>query len=255
LEQDEMKLSRGKPLLSESLEDYLETIYKLVRDRKVARVKEIAQARGVKMASVSTAMHRLSEMGFIHYNQREFIELTPEGEEMARRTMSRHELLVRFFSEILTVSLENAERDACSVEHALSDESVDRMVRFFEFLKRCPKGDNDFLESFHNCSVINPELPPCKHNCPLCGPPGTARSKMKPLTHKLSELNAGESATIVQVQAQGAIRQRLIDMGMLPNTVVEVERKAPGGNPIWIKIKGFQLLLRREEAAGVTVVL
>jgi DtxR family Mn-dependent transcriptional regulator len=250
-----MKLRRAKPMLSESLEDYLETIYLLIRDRKVARVKEIAKARGVRMASVTTAMHRLSEMGLINYNQREFIELTEEGEGMARRTMARHDLLVRFFTEVLHVSNEKAESDACAVEHYLSDEAVDHIVRLFEFLTRCPRGEKgrtDFIDSFHNCSVINPEVEPCVKDCPVCGNDKKARRGRK-LTRKLSELKPGESATIVQVQARGAVRQRLIDMGMLPDTLVEVERKAPGGNPIWIKLKGFQLSLRREEAAGVTV--
>jgi len=58
---------------------------------------------------------------------------------------------------------------------------------------------------------------------------------------------------IVQITGKGAIRQRLIDMGMLPNTHVFVERKAPGGNPIWIRLKGFQLSLRKEEARGIDV--
>lgn len=248
-----MKMQQRREGLSESLEDYLETIYNLVRDRKVARVKEIAKDRGVKMASVTTAMHRLSEMGFIQYKQREFIELTPEGEEMARRTMARHDLLVRFFTEILQVSLERAVSDACAVEHALSYESVDRIVRLFEFMTCCPKGKNDFLKNFHQCSLIHPELPPCERDCELCKP-RHGWNRGGGLRRRLSDLLPGETATIVQVQAPNAIRKRLIDMGMLPNTRIEVERKAPGGNPIWIKLKGFQLSLRREEAAGVKVI-
>jgi len=242
-----------KPKLTESLEDYLETIYNLIRNQKVARVKEIAKARNVRMASVTTAMHRLSEMGLVDYNQREFIQLTKEGEEAARRIITRHELLVRFFSEFLKVSKGHADLDACAVEHHLSDESVDRMVRFFEFLVCCPKGDKDFLHKYHNCSKVNPEIKSCKKGCEVCTV-SKSSSSMKVLRTRLSDLQPGESATIVQINARGAVRQRLIDMGMLPNTKVDVERKAPGGNPIWIKLKGFQLSLRREEAAGVTVV-
>jgi len=81
-------------LLTRSLEDYLETIYILIRDRKVARVKDIAAARDVKMSSVTPAMHRLDDLGYIVYRQREFIELTEKGEKLARKTMARHDLLV-----------------------------------------------------------------------------------------------------------------------------------------------------------------
>ena len=162
-------------------------------------------------------------------------------------------LLVRFFREILHVSPRRAEEDACAVEHSLSDESVDRMVRFFEFLTRCPVGQGDFIKTFHRCSIVNPEVPPCLEECPLEGRGEGESGAREGNVRKLSELEAGEDAVVLQVEARGAVRQRLIDMGMLPNTRVEVERKAPGGNPIWIRMKGFQLSLRNEEAACVTV--
>ena len=87
--------------LSSSLEDYLETVFELVRDRKVARVKDIAKARGVRAASVTPAMHRLAHLGLIDYAEREYIVLTPAGEKMARRVYARHRVLQRFFREVL----------------------------------------------------------------------------------------------------------------------------------------------------------
>ena len=236
--------------LTGTLEDYLETIYLLVGDRKVARVKDIAEARQVRMASVTPAMKRLAELGFVLYRQREFIELTPAGERAARRTMARHDLLRRFFREFLQVSEECAERDACAVEHHLSDESMERLVRFFEFMRRCPQWSRRFLEGFHNCSVVNPEVAECPAECGLKR--GRGREEIHPV--KLSEVEDGGEGTVVQVSAAGAVRQRLIDMGLLPGTKVVMERKGPGGNPVWIRLKGFQLSLRRGEAAGVEVV-
>jgi DtxR family transcriptional regulator, Mn-dependent transcriptional regulator len=237
--------------LTGSLEDYLETIYLLIRDRKVARVKEIAEARTVKMSSVTPAMRRLDEMGLINYRQREFIELTPRGEKLARKTIARHDLLVRFFHNILRVSPKNAERDACSVEHILSDETTEKLVRFFEFLRCCPRTSAHFLETFHGCSVINPEVPECTEKCALHGRRSRARTRQG--ITSLDKLEPGSECTIVQITAKGAVRQRLIDMGMIPNTRVVLERKALGGNPIWIRLKGFQLSLRKEEAARVDV--
>jgi DtxR family Mn-dependent transcriptional regulator len=238
--------------LTKSLEDYLETIYLLVRDRKVARVKDIAQERDVRMSSVTPAMHRLADLGYIKYRQREFIELTAKGERTARKTMARHELLVRFFRDVLKVTFENAEKDACSIEHLLSDETTEKMVRFFEFLRRCPRSSQDFLKTFHGCSMIHPEVPECGEHCEFKGRPEAERAR-RGIT-SLDRIEPGGECVIVQVTAKGAVRQRLIDMGMLPNTPVVVERKALGGNPIWIRLKGFQLSLRREEAAGVDVV-
>ena len=52
----------------------------------------------------------------------------------------------------------------------------------------------------------------------------------------------------------GAIRQRLLDMGILPDTRIEVERVAPSGDPIWIRLQGFQMALRRVEAESIAIV-
>ncbi len=101
-----MELARPTPKasMSEPLEDYLETIYLLVQEHGFARVKEIAKARGVKAATVSIALRKLSEAGFVNYVRREYIGLTERGEEAARRVLTRHRLLTRFFSEVLGMS-------------------------------------------------------------------------------------------------------------------------------------------------------
>ena len=84
--------------LTSSLEDYLETIYLLQRGAsQEARVRDIAAARSVKASSVSPALKRLSEMGFLQYEQRESIRLTEEGKVAARRVYARHVLLFQFF--------------------------------------------------------------------------------------------------------------------------------------------------------------
>ncbi len=67
------------------------------------------------------------------------------------------------------------------------------------------------------------------------------------------ELEPGSEGKVTQVNAYGAIRQRLLDMGILPDARVEVERVAPSGEPIWIRLHGTQLALRRQEAQAVMV--
>ena len=71
---------------------------------------------------------------------------------------------------------------------------------------------------------------------------------------KVSELHPGDRARVAHVNGKGAIRQRLLDMGILPNVSIEMERVAPGGDPLWIKLHGFQLSLRRAEADAVMVI-
>src|SRR3989339_987168 len=120
--------------MSSPLEDYLETIYLLVQEHGFARVKDIAKARDVKAATVSIALRKLAEGEFVNYERREYIGLTQKGEEAARRILTRHRLLTRFFEEVLKMSRHAAGEQACAMEHSLTDEAMDRMVRFFEFL-------------------------------------------------------------------------------------------------------------------------
>ena len=235
--------------LTSALEDYLETIYQLVRTNKLARVKDIASARGVRSASVTPAMKRLSEMGLVRYEQREYIDLTPEGEEAARRILARHQLLTRFFTQFLRMSPNQSEQDACSMEHSLSSEGMSKMVRLFEFLDNCPQG-NQFLEQFHTCPLVQEEHTECPDSCEHKGDAADRQGE----GHKnlsLDKLRSGEEGTVNQVGGHGAIRQRILDMGILPGVTVRVERVAPTGDPIWIRVQGFQLSLRKQEAHSI----
>ena len=70
-------------------------------------------------------------------------------------------------------------------------------------------------------------------------------------SRSILDLKKGERSSIAQVQGTGSIRQRLMDMGLMPKQLVELTRIAPGGAPLWIQIGSSHLALRREEAAMV----
>ncbi len=69
---------------------------------------------------------------------------------------------------------------------------------------------------------------------------------------KLSELNKGDRGKVVNI-GSGSVRQRLMDMGLIAGSEVELQRIAPLGDPIEIKVKGYNLSLRKEEAANIMV--
>ena len=69
----------------------------------------------------------------------------------------------------------------------------------------------------------------------------------------LSQLKIGEKATVVVVHGEGAVRRRLFDMGITPGAEVYLRKKAPLGDPIEIAIRGYELTLRKSEAAQVEV--
>ena len=250
-------------VLTQTLEDYLESIHMLVREGTVARVRDIAKARGVKTGSVIPALRRLRDAGLIDYRQREYVSLTPTGEEAARRVYSRHQVLSRFFRDVLHMPPELADQDACAMEHGLSDEGMDRLVRLFEFLGACPNGEPGFLEAFHRCSLAQDSPNLAAHCTKACHehrhrPTDTPSqgehddSSLQPIK-RVSELEPGQSGTVTQVRARGGVRQRLLDMGVLPDAPVEMIRVAPAGDPIWIRLEGSQLALRQSEAEAILV--
>ena len=69
----------------------------------------------------------------------------------------------------------------------------------------------------------------------------------------LDKLAIGQSAKIVAVGGEGSLRNRLIDMGLIPNTTVMLRKVAPMGDPIEIRLRGYELTLRKEDASVITV--
>ena len=69
----------------------------------------------------------------------------------------------------------------------------------------------------------------------------------------LNELNIGESAVIQVVGGEGALRCRLLDMGLIPRTIVTLQKRAPMGDPLEIHVRGYELTLRAEDAKKIEV--
>lgn len=108
--------------LLESSEDYLEQILILKNKKGCIRSIDIVESMNFSKPSVSIAMKKLRENGYIEIDSKGFISLTPLGEEAAKKTYERHVVLSSFFEKI-GVSEANALKDACRVEHDLSDET------------------------------------------------------------------------------------------------------------------------------------
>lgn len=246
-----MPAEKQAQVLTGALEDYLETVYELVRDKRFARIKDIAKARGVKSGSVSPAMRRLSDMGLVNYLEREYIDLTPEGERLARRVYAKHQVLTRFFADVLAMDRTAAVADACAMEHNLSDEGMEHLVRFFEFLEGCPEGVQ-FLNRFHNCSLVHPDRAACGLPCPRREE--TANSKNGRIK-ALSKLNPGDAGRVFQIVGTGAIRKTLLEKGFVPDALVSLEKRSPRKQKLVVDIDGYHITLTLKEAAAVIVVV
>ena len=115
--------------MTQSLEDYLEAIYMIVRDGRLACVRDVAHHLNVKMPSVVKAIHELKKLGLVTQEPYSPIELTAKGKRVAGVVLNRHTLLRKFLIK-LGVSRKNADKDACLMEHILSAETLDK-IKFY----------------------------------------------------------------------------------------------------------------------------
>lgn len=129
-----------KPLTA-TMEDYLEAIFDLDKDKRVVRVRDIAKRMDVKMPTVTSALKTLNSKGLVHYEKYEYVELTPEGSAVGGEMHRRHKLLLTFLTDILKVDYETANEEACKMEHALSAATLERLADFMAFLQERPPVD------------------------------------------------------------------------------------------------------------------
>ncbi len=113
--------------LHESGEDYLETIYLLHRKHACVRSVDIANELGYTKASISRAMRILREEGLITVAEDGDVRLTKAGQKKAVEVYERHTLITDFFEQFLGVNAVTAEKDACKIEHVISEETYLRL--------------------------------------------------------------------------------------------------------------------------------
>lgn len=116
--------------LTFAMENYLEAIYELTTDATGARISDIAERLGVTKASANSAMSTLSEKGLIINEKYKEIFLTPSGREFAEFTSKKHQVIEQFLTQILKVDTAIADRDACAIEHVISNDSIHAMQEF-----------------------------------------------------------------------------------------------------------------------------
>ncbi len=234
--------------ITHSMEDYLRTVGILARGSAPVRVAEIARIRGVSMASVCEALNRLDRDGLVVYSKgvSGTITLTTEGARIARKLSSTHDFILGFLRDLLGVNPEDAEKDACALEHELSPDTLSHLVAFSQFADSRVCGGEKLSEIYRRSEPLGGEgvgFARGRHGGRnlSAGGPG------------LSEVPEGGRARVVHLHASCPIRRRLADMGILPGVEVEMVRKAPLGGPVEIALDGFSLSLRRSEARAVEV--
>jgi DtxR family transcriptional regulator, Mn-dependent transcriptional regulator len=152
-----------KPITS-TMEDYLEAIFDLDRNKKVVRVKDIAKKMDVKMPTVTSMLRTLNDRGLVNYEKYEYVELTDSGADVGREIRRRHQVFFRFLTDILKIDLKTADEEACKMEHTLSLATLESLTDFMEFIQACPRAGDSWLHFFEEFRKVG-HIP---ENCKSC---------------------------------------------------------------------------------------
>lgn len=241
--------------LSSNMEDYLEAIFLLIRENAVARSKDIARILKVNRSSVTGALKALAGRGLVNYAPYGYITLTNQGTEIASRVLRRHEALRDFFVKVLSVPEQDADEAACRMEHGISKLIVDRLIEFAEFTETCPRAGSKWIRGFgYQCQSASKEkCEQCISECLTDVKNSKEEGVQNSMIITVDKLNPGEKGKIKKLAGYGAVKKRIRDMGVTTDSLIEVVRVAPMGDPIDIKVRGYHLSLRKEDAANISV--
>jgi DtxR family Mn-dependent transcriptional regulator len=258
IQQESAAMPKSKRL-SASMEDYLEAIYHIVSEKKAARAKDIAVRMAVNSASVTGALRLLADKGHINYAPYDVITLTPEGEILARDIVRRHEILKDFFTKILDVNEQEAEDNACKLEHAISPLIIDRLVRFVEFIQVCPRGGEEWIGGFRQFCEKDDTLSGCEDAISRCL--DDLKKRQKQFQHAkrevitLESLESGQVARLIRVKGKGTLVEKLKELDITPGSIIELEDVETTADSINIKVRGYHLSLRRDDFSKIELEL
>ncbi len=151
--------------LSSSLEDYLEAIYNVIKVKTAARATDIAKKLNVANSSVTNALQILVNRGLVNHAPYDIITLTPKGRKIAKQIAWKHEVFRDFFTTVLAIDHDTANKCACSIEHIIPDLVVERFVQYLDFERRCKYGGKRWVDGF---GFMRNEIPDEKDPCEIC---------------------------------------------------------------------------------------
>jgi len=126
------------------VDDYLEVVYDLIRQKGYARPSDIAERLGVRTASVTGMLQRLHHMGLIVYERYRGLTLTPDGQRRAKTIQQTHRTILKFLN-VFGIEEEIAKEDAEGIEHHLHKATIERIASFVDFVDKHPEWFRTFI--------------------------------------------------------------------------------------------------------------
>ncbi|MGA9351236.1 MAG: metal-dependent transcriptional regulator [Anaerolineae bacterium] len=214
-------------MVTESIEEYLEAIYKLREEGQPVALSTLAECLKISPVSANEMVRKLVEQKLVLYEPYKGVSLTPAGQAQALAVIRRHRLWERFLTDVLGLSWDQVHEEACRLEHATSPLVEERLAQLLGEPGTCPHG--------HPMPTAEGEMA-VEAGCPL------------------AELTAGQKARILRVpEGDVTLLQYLATLGLEPQATVQVEAVAPFQGPLTVQVGEARHVLGRELASQIVV--
>ncbi len=205
-------------MIPSTFEDYLEAILTITESGgRAATLDEIAAALDTGKETAGTTVASLVEEGYLERADGEAVRLTGKGSLVASQVARKHRVLQCFLTEMLGVDEGAASREACTLEHGISDETIERLSSYMDGAQSPPG-------CMECCRVQDCTLLDCK-----------------------------EGDTVRVAMMRGPRRhRRLLDLGIFPGEIVQIRRKLPNESVV-VRVKGCDIAISPEIARSIVV--
>jgi len=221
---------KDKVQLSPTVEDYLEAILNMLSEGKAVFGARLAERLQVSPPTVAATLQRMTRDGLITVGKRKEISLTESGMKMAVNIVKRHRLAERLLTDILKVSWHEAHREACRLEHGISEKVMDRLYETLGEPQTCPHGN----------PIPTGDVLPSLQGVPL------------------DTIAAGNTVIVERVSEEATRLEELMEYldqaGVKPGTAITVREVAPYAGILWVIVNSRELSLGIKAAAMVWVV-
>ncbi len=210
--------------ISDSMEMYLVTIARLREPGEPVPLSQLADALSVTSVSVNEMCRKLQDQGYLEYQPYQGAKLTKTGEILARDTLRRHRIWEVFLVDKLGFEYSQAHEIACQMEHATTEDVIDKLDRFLGYPNTNPIG------------------------YPI---PKRVDGIDKPAPLSIAKMSVGSNGIIAEIQARGTIRNYLFELGIAHGKEIKLNGK--GQDKYLLKVNKKDITISAELAGLIYV--
>lgn len=220
--------SQRDHLNHQAIEDYLKSIYTLAQEESPVSTTRLAEARGVKPASVTGMLQRLARLNLVNYAKHQGVTLTPAGKQVALEVIRHHRLIELYLIEALGFTWDEVHEQADVLEHVISEKLEERIA----------------------AALDNPKFDP--HGDPI---PSKSGEVVRRPTELLIDQPAGTTVKIARIRDNdnSELLRYLGELGMMPGALCTILEIAPFDGPLTLEIDGRRTIVGFNVATAVHV--